>query len=252
MNKATLILIAVLFASLAFPLHSFAAEIPSCDFQEDAKTLSAIATSLQNEQEKIRAELAIRKAMLARVVVCARGEVKIVSDDLHALRVQNDVSFETFRAQLLRNLELIDTQYASYERRIKDLGIWGSKEMARAIREDRAKSFARAKEAVTTFILWHNQRDLIAAADARLAYVTETVRAFSIENEEAVVAHFEIISATLLRAKQEHRFLEKAFREQYAPEEGLLNVKIALGAMEEAYQEFSALSETVKTLVPRY
>lgn len=250
-KKIAIIAFAGIFSFAAFPTGMYAAA-PSCDFESDASILASISASAKSTQDKIREELAVRKTMLERIIACARAEVRGVSEDLELLRIQGDPRIASFRTTLISQLAAIDAQYALHETRVKDLGLWGSKEMARAIRETRNKDFARTKEEVATLILWYNQGDLIETAYTRFSFAKETLRILEIEKEAEITPHLDAIAELLAFAADEHGKLRTAFREQRTPENGLARVKSTLEAMEKTYHSFSDLSEAVKTLVPRY
>jgi len=156
-----------------------------------------------------------------------------------------------FEATLLTSLKATEDYYTSAQAKVNDLGLWGSTQMAREIRDWRAKNFATLKETITSFILSRTHRDLLAAADTRLAQIRDSIRILKLEDNEDIAALMKKADASLAQAKEGYDTLEASFNAQTVPEKPLEIVKASLDALGDTYQTFFDLSEAVKKVLPR-
>ena len=242
----------VVFSLFSYAAHAAPEIETECNLGKDAAVLAEAESFAGSEQERLVKELSARKILLAHVLSCAIEETRGVAQDLAFVKIlEHEIRIARFKATLIGSLTATENYYASQQEKIKDLGLWGSKVMARDVREWRLKNFALTKEAVASFILWRNHQELLVAAHTRLAQIHDTVRILELEKNEEVALLVKSAEASLAYAKERYAVLDAAFSSQAIPEKPLEIVKASLEALGDTYQSFFDLSETVKTLLPR-
>src|SRR3989344_7367534 len=125
-----------MLAVLGISPGAFAAQNP-CRFEPQFDALSALlANPKDNDLEHVRAELAIRKSLLTNILDCALGEIHGLAGTLGAVP-SDDPDIADLAKRFQGRLDDASAYYNSEKSRVGDLGIWGSKDMAKTIADRR-------------------------------------------------------------------------------------------------------------------
>jgi cellobiose-specific phosphotransferase system component IIA len=243
-------LLITLTQGIFFPVAR-AANTPECDLQTLATKLETVRKNESGAPylELIKQELLVRKEMLAKTISCADYEAASLEKSLNDISSNSD-RVKSLRNQLARRLAEARSYYALQSQKIESLGLRGSQDMARDIREWRLNTYAALEQKIAVFLLWAANQDLLDTAGNRFHQISQAVRNLKLTESEDVRKALEAAEQSLEQAKKIHQDAEIELDAFDVSKDSLPMVKDALTALSETYEKFLEVSKAVTTVIP--
>ena len=224
---------------------------PACSFQTQ---LDAIKNAAEDKNldsiQKVKVELSARKSMLKNVIDCAAIDVENLKTETEAIAVPSDGPIQQIKNQIVGDLRGILQYYAAQKSKIENVGIRGSQDLARDIKEWRAINYSPLAQKAVNFIAWNKNRELIQTAQNRIAQVRRTVIVLKLLNDEEFQNLFNRADGHFNEAVSSNDKTLETFTRLGNPEDALFLIKATLEALSETYQEFFTISERINKLLP--
>jgi hypothetical protein len=213
----------------------------------DLKQITAIQNdpSLDDSQE-MQQELAVRKQLVNKTIVCAQQEVQTLQKNLQATTVQSDA--QPLQAQLLGRLGEATNFYNLELAKLKGVGISGSEAVAQEVFAWRQSTFIPLGKNVNNFILWSQNQNLFKTAGTRMTQTQQAV--VFLENTKPntdLQAAFNKAQSSYNDAISENDTAKDALNQNLSPDQSLALIKQSLASLSATYQNFSAVSALIKT-----
>jgi len=260
LNKTSLAALAVL-AGLILPglqkpvyaaemvFSAEAASSPGCQFEQHSESLNKLKDNPPaNYGKAVQAELKIRKDWMSAIISCSREEVYRLQKSLRELNLADEASVRA-RNQIIGQLDDVVRYYDAQSGQVADLGLQGSKNMARDLRSWREGNYLPIAERGSNLILWLKNQDLFRLARVRLDQINQTLRKLSLFNQEEVAQKYQEAESFLKRAEAENNFAYGLLVQSASPETSRV-IKNSLDRLSETYQGFLDLSDLVKKFIP--
>lgn len=234
----------ILFA-LPFAGKTFAATVPSCQFDAQFEQISQIQNNQKlDEQQAILAELAIRKGILIGITDCGIRELENLQINLASVALQ-DAELKRVKNFLHQQIENSIEHYGTQKTKVNDLGIQGTKNLARSLREWRNGNHIPLASRIINFLLWNKNQDIIKASEERFGQITQTIRTLKLENETAN-AFLGKAEDDLEAARNANRTARTIFTEN-RDDDAAEPMRASLESLSRMYQNFFDLSESVNS-----
>lgn len=238
--------VAVLWGALFLSVFSAQAESP-CNLAPRFEELAALRESALPLDSELRAELDLRKSILREVIGCGVGDAQALQGRLRDARI-SDSDIVLLRNNLVHKLDDAIRYYESQRSRIDVMGIQGSKNAARALREWRASQYAPLENVAEELFLWNRNQELFMTAEKRFREVEQAVNMFKlIENEDVRV----LVGSAAMNVERARGANERA-REMllaFDVPRALQEIKNSLETLSATYESFLTLSEKVRELL---
>jgi hypothetical protein len=242
-------MVGVVFLALCtfflFPRATSAAEPGACDFRSYLDRLGKIQTSASDEQQRLVGELKVRKQLLAAIIDCSVSEAETLQEELGALTPANEDAAQIIKS-VLRNLETSSDYFTYQKTKIPDLGLRGTKEMARELLSWRVGTHNALKEAASNFTIWNGNQPLFRVAEERLSALRRTVRVRSEDFNEAVRTLLLAADENLRRAKGENTKATLLLRGYGNTQDTLAAIRSSLEALGAMYENFFELNRLLR------
>ncbi|HVN26380.1 MAG TPA: hypothetical protein VMT99_01875 [Candidatus Paceibacterota bacterium] len=217
----------------------------------DLKKLAAIQNDpTLSYADELRQELALRKQLLGQTIECASAEAQALQQSLKNVTSTGDVA--AVQSELSGRLDDALNFYAIELDKLNDVGISGSQAVAKEVLAWRTGSYEPLVGAVNNFILWSKSQDLFAMAQVRM---DQTSRAVSFLESAAPNADLEnafvAARASLADAMSENQSARQALVQSLPPDETLPLIQQSLSSLSDTYQQFLAVSNAIKALLPQ-
>jgi hypothetical protein len=241
------------FGLFLYPNNAGAAEVPaSCSFKEDIASLEALkdesAAQQINYLDTIKAELKIRKGILDKIIICSIKEAEDLKNELELMRGDSKNIID-LRNKFLTELDQAINYYESQKNGIADLGILGTKNMAKKLIDWRASSFDYLVERTNYFSTWEKNQIFINAAGDRLRQIRKSVLSVS-EDDVEVIKILDEAENNLQKAQESNKDAQDSFWGFESTDESLNAIKSTLEALASTYQNFFDLTNVVKKSPP--
>lgn len=225
----------------------------SCDFSAKLNTLSTIQKNQTSDgRQTIIQELRVRKEMLASILMCATQEIKTIETSLEGAPIaKNEPQLEELRTQFEDQLTEVINFYQSQLAKINDLGLQGSKDLARTILRWRTSNVVPLKGNVASFLLWRENQGLFQAADDRFSEITRALQALDLAEHRDIKTLLDTSEKNLDDAKTMNEEIKKTFESKEIPDDMFARIKASLASLAATYQTFFELSKAVQTALPR-
>lgn len=251
MAKIKIIFAVVLFS--LFPLVSQAAEpahnAAGCDLSVEAKALAeAKAAPVSDFLEGVRLELRARKALLVAAIDCIMAETDELKREAENLPEIRDIA--RIKQEIVLNIRDAREYLERQKGQIPNLGIQGTKDVAREIKSWRNGSYARLKNEVSNLKVWSGNQTLFETAKKRLEEITRTVRLLKLLENDEVWSIYEKSEISLKKADNIHRRALQNIKECRSQEEIAGSLKASLETLFQTYQNFLDLSQAAKKILP--
>ena len=248
---AAMLLLFLPIFSYAAPATAENASASVCQFDAKIKELaSAIANHPLDEMEELLAELKLRKSILKDTIDCALIEVDELYSQLNIQGIKERKAAD-MQARFLSVLDEATQYYERQRSRIADLGLRGTKDLAKEIADWRSNMFSPQRDRIVNFVLWTHNQPLFAAATARRDSLGSTMRLFKILNDKDVQTLFNEATNGLAQAQNLNTQAESnLFNFSSGPQETLALIQNSLRALADTYQKFLELSDTINKLLP--
>ena len=223
----------------------------SCNFKEQFDALAEIQkNSLENYSLQLRNELILRKEILEGVVNCAQNDIKNLKGNLSSIKTEN-TEIKEIRDRFLQSTDEITAHYEQEKSRIPDLGLYGTKEFSRNLKNWREANETPLIQKATNFYIWTNNQGLFETTGDRLQQISRTVSALKLGDNEDIKALFSKAGNSFHNAERINRDIKELFKKNVSEEETLTAIQSSLTSLAETYQTFFELSEAVHTFIPR-
>jgi len=229
---------------------TYAAGSAECQFNTQLKELRGIQASTElGEEQKLVAELAIRKQILIDVNDCAIEDVQNTKGTLHSVPLGDDREIQRVHERFMGHLDEAITYYESQKVRLEDIDIEGSKTLAEEIRSWRSFVYLPVTEKISDFIVWRKNRNLIDTAERRLKQFEETSELFSLTNDKKITVLLQRAKANLGYTLASHRRAKRIFVDVNAPDDAPYLIRASLESLADTYENFFALSSAITSAI---
>lgn len=227
------------------------AEETACNFQTQLEAVKAAAEDKGLDTvQRIRAELFARKSMLKNVVDCAAQDAEKLKNEVASATVPQEGEIRQIQNQIAGDLNAAVQYYAIQKIKIESVGLRGSQELARDIKEWRTISYNPLAQKAVNFIAWSKNQELIQTARNRLNQIRRTVTVLKLLNDEEFQNLFNRADGYFSQAVAANQKALETFTRLGNPENALIFIKAALDELAQTYQEFFTISERINTLLP--
>jgi len=249
----------ILFATGAFFVFGFlrvptasAATVTNCGI-----TAGEVAqiTAIENDasltaSSEITQELALRKQLVGKTIVCAQQEAKTFQINLASTTVESNA--QPLQAQLSSNLAAASSFYGLELTKLNTVGISGSEAIAQEVLSWRAGTFLPLSENVNNFILWSQNQNLFETAQTRMTQTQQVVSFIeSTTPNTALQSAFNTAQASFNNAASENAQAKSALAQGLSPDQSLALIKQSLGSLSAAYQNLFTVSTLVTNILPQ-
>lgn len=240
----------VIFISASF--HAPVAHAATCGItSEDVAQIAAIQNDpTLSYADEINQELALRKQLVGKTIVCAQQEAQTFQATLASTTVGS--SAEPLQGQLLSDLNGATNFYALELTKLNDVGISGSEAIAQEVLAWRAGTFLPLSENVNNFILWAQNQNLFDTAQERM---TQTARAVSFLESASPNASlqtaFDGVQSSFNDAESMNAAAKTALAQGISPNQSLSLIKQSLDSLSTTYQGFFNVSKIISSILPQ-
>lgn len=231
------------------PSASAAGTDPSCQFQDYAKALEEATKNPPGDYgEAIRAELRVRQDWLRATLNCSDFETRKLKNALREFQ-PNDAELGGLRNQILAQMEDVSQYYNLQLSKVKDHGLRGTKDAARAIIDWRAGTHSVVAERAGNLMLWSKNRELFSSARGRHELIGQTIRRLNLMEQEEIRDKYESAGRSLAEAESLNSSARKLLLQSANPNTTKV-IKDSLENLSRTYESFFELSEIIKKLLP--
>ncbi len=251
MKSARQILLSItlgLGALLFLPQSILAA--PSCQFGDQIKALSAAQqNSAAGEREDVLAELELRKSILKNTVDCALLDAQKLKTTVQDVP-ENDRELTGLKKLYLNKLEEAESYYLVQRGRISDLGLKGSKDLARNLGDWRSGNYGPLADSIGNLILWINNQNLFPVAENRYAQIDKNLKGLKLDESESIRTLLAQARTDLTAAEDLNAQVKAALTTHAKPADAGDLIKQSLDKLSATYQDFFDITQEVKKLLP--
>ncbi len=197
--------------------------------------------------EEINQELAARKKLLSRIIICARGDARSLHATMDAVSVNS--ADENIKNQLSGKIDDAINYYNIELEKLNGSGILGSEQIAQEVLSWRANTYAQLSSNVDNFILWSQNQDLFRVASDRMAQISPMVSFLSQSGNGDLASAFASTQTSFNTAKNENASARLALSEFLSPDQTLAAIKQSLQSLSETYQDFFNVSDVIQKLL---
>lgn len=216
-----------------------------CGFKEKMAELIKVQNDTKTDSlQKIKDELVVRKELLSLIIDCSVKEAELLKTKLGAAKIGNE-ELAGVQKKTLGEIDQAIDYYKDQTSGIKDLGLQGSKLLAKKILDWRASNYSELVGRTVNLITWNNAADFLAVAEQRFVDVSLGVSGIKEESEE--------VNKVLNEAKsslEESRTLVQSSKKailEYAPNaETIEDIKKALEGLSLTYKSFFEMGQVIK------
>ncbi len=244
---AAFVLALPLFAGGFFAAPAAArADDPAANCMITTDDLAAVTAA---EAQGLTAELAARRALLSRVLGCAKEDAGTLQASLNAVPASGAAA--GIQSQLSGKLDDAMNYYDIELGKLSGAGIAGTQAIARETLSWRQGNYDPLAAQTSNFILWAGNQTLFATANGRLGQM-EGIVSFVDQAAPNTVLEGDIAAAeTLIQAAQgENNSAEQALSQSLPPDQALALIQRSLQSLSDAYQKFSDISTIMQKLLP--
>lgn len=220
---------------------------PACALSADK--FDELKTTEENvwldPNDKIRAELGVRKALLSETVDCAVKEATDLRLSLNSTEIK-DADLKNFKGKLLSQIESDINYYEVQKSKIADLGLRGSKDFAKSLISWREGNYETFAKLASNLIIWAGNQNLIEAAKNRIDQIGRAMSLLKITDNEEIQGLWENAQANFKSANDYNKLAADNLKNFAPPEESLANIKSSLEALSNTYKNFFDLVSAIK------
>lgn len=245
MKKLLFVLFAIPGVTLAG--QAFASTTP-CDLSQQYKAFTSAVQNSYNPQgdiqRVIKEELSARASLLGTTIDCARADVvdlkdQVLSDDNNSAKQAKD--------RLVGSLNEAIHFYDAKKDSIRDLGIQGTKDLAKEIKTWRDGNYDQLAGRVKNFLLWSSNQPLFYKASDRLSQSQIVVTSLKLLNNEDSQKVYYDAKSGLENAQNLNDKVGRAIADNISSEEVFQMIKDSLNALSDTYKNFLEISGKLNT-----
>lgn len=245
--RSALSILILIGGVLITPSVSFAAT--PCEFSQVFEELNAIKESGLNSREQIVKELGLRKTILHNLSGCFIEEAQAKSEKLKGMTPATPEAKAYVRWLQNQFVETVSF-YQFKSTQIQDVGLQGSKDLAKTLLERRQSIDQPLLARAVHFEAWNANQELFTVATRRLLDITATLAVFDLPTDHP-------LSDLLLRARESLQVAQNKNQEAWEAlklstddDDVLPLIKSSLEALAESYEIFFEISELGKKELP--
>ena len=228
----------VLGAALVIPFSDARASGQDCSLEGTFQTLQAVQDHpLSNYDDTVKAELAARKNLLNAVLNCAVAETETLKGSIAALPADDQAS-KNLQSQFASKFDEAIGYYQFQKSRVSDLGLEGTKEFARNLKEWRSAVYAPLSQQAANFIIWTKNQTLFETAQNRFGQIKRTLTLLKLADDETIQKLLRNADADLRAASESNDRAREALQRFGAPDDSSSLIKDTLSSLAATYQTF--------------
>lgn len=234
------------FSLFAFLPRARGAE---CNLRPAAEKLESIQNApLPDYPENLKQELAARQELLGAVIDCVALEVDALQQTAAEIPATGDIPGikNDLQARIQEAKEFLER----LRLKIPDLGIQGSKNMAREIKTWRDSSYERLQKETENLKIWSSNQTLFETAAKRWEQINQTLRRLKLLENENIQKLYQKSGESLKAATNLHRQALSDIKNYRPPEEVQEKIRLSLETLSQTYENFLELSREVKKILP--
>ncbi len=215
---------------------------------------NCVITSSDTESVNIAAaqglmkELATRKALLTRTIVCAKADAQSLENDLGRLQINEDAAM--LRTRLMGKLNDAINYYDIELAKVNDAGIAGTRGVAKEVLDWRASNYEPLAAQAANFTVWVQNQNLFNTAGNRLRAVENIVSLLEQTEPRGDIRNALASAQTLVRtASDKNQAAKNALLQMLPPDQSLTLITQSLQSLSDAYQKFFDISTIAQTVL---
>jgi hypothetical protein len=220
------------------------AQAATCSFNESLGALRKLHLG-----SGVEAELAARRNVLAALLDCAAEEAQELQTDIGRLETRGNEAKSIQRAIVQKLTESISF-YRTKRASVNELGIRGTQEVARQVREWRAYNYAPFAHAGLNFMFWSENETLIETARVRLEHIGTTVRTLKLVDNEELQKRYAQAQESFSETETLHRQALASIQKFDDPKRTQELIKTSLEKLSQTYRLFFQISDAVRGILP--
>ncbi len=189
--------------------------------------------------QKTAIELRTRKALLEEIVDCSIKEAVATENNLAKTDI-NDSEVRTLRSQFISRLDDAANYYELQKSKIGDLGLQGSRNFARDLKDWRDGNYKPATKLASNFIIWSQNQGLMQSAKNRLDQIASAVNILKLVYDEKIQNLWRSANESFNKAREANLEAKLNLRASL-PDEALNSLKTSLSALSQTYSNLSDL-----------
>jgi hypothetical protein len=199
--------------------------------------------------EGLMAELNVRKALLKRIIACAKTEAQSLADQMNKLSVVGEA--KALQSQLGDRLNDAINYYDLELIKTNDAGIIGTQAIAREVLAWRAANYAPLTGEVSNFVLWEKNQNLFKIANDRFNQMKKVVAFLeqAAPPSAGLSNALQTVRVAIERANSENESARTALIQFWSPDQSLPIIQESLDSLADAYQKFLAVSTIIQKLL---
>lgn len=247
-KKLTFLILVIAAVPMAYADFSYAAE-GKCDFLNKTENFSLTKKKSDGSSEAVKSELQSRKELMLLVLDCAQDEVRALEKSVKELEVK-DQEVKATKERMAEELGKAIGFYDSQKKAVQDLGIRGSKDMAKTVLEWRTYSYNPLAGSIANLIVWQKNQPLFDAANRRFDQISQMIKSLKLIDEEEISSIYKEGEDKLKQANSANLSAKEGIVRGGSKEEVSESIKTSLETLADTYKAFFELSEAVKSFIP--
>jgi hypothetical protein len=237
----------VLSFSILFAAYAAGSD---CQFQAQVDQLQTLQANPSGDYvQDIRAELKLRKNILTQVLDCSILDATNLKSKL-ATATSTDTGILDLQNKLLKNIQGSIEYFTTEKNTINDLGVRGTQETAKNIRDKRKTMYAPLAERAVHLQIWIHDQELMKTAQNRFAQVSDTVKTLKL-SDDTVQKTLKSAGDSLAVALDANQKAKDALLDDSSDSQSVsLPLKTSLEVLAQTYQSFFDLGQSIKTFLP--
>lgn len=209
-----------------------------------------IQKNLTDNHQNLKDDLRIRKELLKNIIDCARTQNETLTKEVEDLSI-TDSAIKQIQKNIATDLRRNDEFYRLQKEKIEGLGLYGTKELARTIKQWREANDTPTNKTANNLILWHQNQSLFFAAQKRFELIEQTVLALnSIKNQDIQDA-FSQTKEFFEKARVENNEVRIKLTNNTDPDETVDAIKKSLKSLSQTYRKFLDVGDAIKIVIPQ-
>ncbi len=223
-----------------------AADSSDCGLRDKFDELKSFQESSANLDyfEALRKELGMRQNILTGILDCAISEAENLQTSVKGISPA-DPDIKILRDRLAERIGETASYYEDQKSKVKDLGIRGTKDAARSVKEWRMSRFAPLAEEATQLLIWTKNQEFFAAAQKRYNEIEGTVKFFKLIDNSAMIELLNTAAENLRAARTANDSAEQTLLRFGATEDSMTEIKNSLQFLADTYNAFFDLSKAI-------
>lgn len=231
----------IIGAALAAPVFTAAPAVQAagdCALDAQFQALQDIqGHPLASYGDNVKAELAARKNVLNAVIDCAAGEIGPLKTSVAAASA-DDQNIKATQARFLSKFDEASGYYRFQKSRVNDMGIEGTKQLSREIKEWRTATYEPLSQQATNFIIWTKNQTILGNAENRFGQIKRTLELLKLTDDPAIQDLLRSADSDFGAANDANDRARDALIKFNAPDDSSLAIKTTLNSLAVAYQAF--------------